>query len=224
MEFNKIKVEEIFTSIQGEGPYIGVKQVFVRLCGCNLSCSYCDTETDSASAKFYNIDELAAIINTEKNVHSVSFTGGEPLLHSDILRELFPKILKPIYLETNGTLADNLETVIKDVDFISADVKLKSASGMSLMSEHSEFLDVCKSYGKEVFIKVVFDENISDEEIFEVAMLAERFNILLVLQPMMKNDKLVPSSLFMQKVFDKFVDKYANVRLIPQTHKFLNLM
>ena len=41
---NKIKVKEIFASIQGEGPYVGYKQLFVRFCNCNLKCNYCDTE------------------------------------------------------------------------------------------------------------------------------------------------------------------------------------
>lgn len=41
---NKTKIREIFTSIQGEGLYIGVKQLFIRFCGCNLKCDYCDTQ------------------------------------------------------------------------------------------------------------------------------------------------------------------------------------
>ena len=44
---NKTKVREIFTSIQGEGPYVGVKQLFVRFCGCNLRCDYCDTDVST---------------------------------------------------------------------------------------------------------------------------------------------------------------------------------
>ena len=44
---NKIKIKEIFESIQGEGPYVGYKQLFVRFCNCNLKCNYCDTEFSS---------------------------------------------------------------------------------------------------------------------------------------------------------------------------------
>lgn len=40
----KTKVNEIFASIQGEGPVVGYKQLFIRFCRCNLNCSYCDTE------------------------------------------------------------------------------------------------------------------------------------------------------------------------------------
>ena len=38
------KINEIFSSIQGEGPVVGYKQLFIRFCGCNLNCNYCDTE------------------------------------------------------------------------------------------------------------------------------------------------------------------------------------
>ena len=42
-EQHKAKIKEIFASIQGEGPYVGVKQLFIRFCACNLNCDYCDT-------------------------------------------------------------------------------------------------------------------------------------------------------------------------------------
>lgn len=217
------RIEEIFTSIQGEGPYIGCKQLFIRFCGCNLSCTYCDTETGSENATMYKVDELANIINSEKNIHSVSITGGEPLLHSDFLVDLFSKISVPVYLETNGTLYKELENVIDLVDVVSADVKLESASGLCLYDYHEKFLEVCVKHNKEVFIKIVFDENLSDDEIVKVVGLARKYGILLVLQPMMKGEKIVPSTEFVEKIFDKFSEKYFNVRLIPQTHKFLSV-
>ena len=58
---NKAKIKEIFTSIQGEGPFIGHKQLFVRFCGCNLSCKYCDTDYRTVDSKEYTIDELVGI-------------------------------------------------------------------------------------------------------------------------------------------------------------------
>ena len=56
-----VKVKEIFTSIQGEGPFVGYKQLFIRLCGCNLNCKYCDTDFSSENAKNYTLEELLAI-------------------------------------------------------------------------------------------------------------------------------------------------------------------
>ena len=104
---NKVKVKEIFASIQGEGPYVGYKQLFVRFCNCNLKCNYCDTEFSSNSG-FIEIcpNELAQKVNEYKNVHSVSLTGGEPLLSVEFLRDFLPLVNKKIYLETNATLSD----------------------------------------------------------------------------------------------------------------------
>ena len=53
----KVRVREIFASIQGEGPYIGYKQLFIRLCSCNLHCKYCDTEFDIQNSKEYSKEE-----------------------------------------------------------------------------------------------------------------------------------------------------------------------
>ena len=50
-----VRVKEIFTSIQGEGPYVGYKQLFIRLCGCNLNCSYCDTDFGVNDSKEYSV-------------------------------------------------------------------------------------------------------------------------------------------------------------------------
>ena len=97
---NKVKIKEIFASIQGEGPYVGYKQLFIRFCNCNLKCNYCDTEFSSNSDfEEYCPNELAEKVNEFKDVHSVSLTGGEPLLSVDFLKEFLPLVNKKIYLE-----------------------------------------------------------------------------------------------------------------------------
>ena len=218
-----IKIEEIFTSIQGEGPYIGTKQVFIRLCGCNLNCNYCDTYTGTTNAKDYTLEELCSVVEKEKNIHSVSITGGEPLLHYEFLADFCKKINIPIYLETNGTLCEELRHIINNVDIVSADIKLKSASGIELYEKHDEFIGICKSFNTDIFAKIVFDSNITDYEINKVVEIAKKHNILIVLQPMMKNDTMSVDGEFVEYIFNKFIQLYKNVRLIPQTHKFLNL-
>ena len=52
-----VNIKEIFSSIQGEGPYVGEKHVFVRFCKCNLACKYCDT--DFISGNEFSVDEFA---------------------------------------------------------------------------------------------------------------------------------------------------------------------
>ena len=152
----KAKITEIFESIQGEGVYAGQRQVFVRLAGCNLCCSYCDTEFDYF--KEYSAAELLSeIASFGKGFHSISFTGGEPLLQKDFLKEVMPLAKQSgdrIYLETNGTLPLALREVIKDVDIVAMDIKLSSSGGhKDFWREHREFLSICA--GKDVFIKAV---------------------------------------------------------------------
>lgn len=221
MQKQSTKIREIFTSIQGEGPYVGQKHIFVRFCKCNLNCAYCDTDFNSQNAKDYNIDDLALNL-ADNDAEVISFTGGEPLLELDFLKEFLceykSKLNKKIYLETNGTLYKNLAQIIDYIDIISMDIKLQSATGQkNLFFENEEFLKIAQK--KETFIKVVFDENISDDEIEKVAYLAKKYNTLLILQPKMPINK----GLDLDNIYNKFYKKYKNIRLIPQVHKYLNL-
>ncbi len=217
------KIKEIFKSIQGEGPFVGYKQLFVRFCKCNLTCKYCDTDFNIADSKEYSVEELAEIINKAKDCHSVSFTGGEPLLEKDFLEKLFPKINLPIYLETNGTLYQTLEELIDYITYISADIKLPSCSGnKELWNEHEKFFEIASK--KALFAKAVFEENITEFEIERMCNIAKKYNIELILQPMMRGKISTVDSAFMEKVLDSCLIKYKRVRLIPQVHKFIDVI
>lgn len=217
------KIREIFASIQGEGPLVGYKQLFVRFCGCNLNCKYCDTEFDIKNAKEYSVDELVEIVNQNTDCHSLSLTGGEPLLSFNFLNELAAKSKLPLYLETNGTLHKNLEEIINCIDYISADIKLPSCTGLKpLWDEHNEFFKIASQ--KILFAKAVFDSSIEDEEIKKACDLCRKYNIELILQPMMIGNKPSISSSFMEKTLNKALTYYAKVRLIPQVHKFIDVL
>lgn len=221
---NKALIKEFFESIQGEGPYVGYNQLFIRFSKCNLDCQFCDTDFISELNE-YSPQELADIVNKRANIHSVSLTGGEPLLEIDFLKEFLPLVNKKIFLETNGTLYKNLEKVIDKIDIVSMDVKLPSTSGnQDLFEVHKCFIDVAKKANKEIYLKVVFDENTTDEEISICANLAKENDILLVLQPKMDGEVLNLKADIIHSTFYKFAEKYHNVRLIPQVHKFLNLL
>ena len=142
--FNKTYIKEIFSSIQGEGIYVGEKQIFVRFCKCNLKCNYCDTDFKTEKAKEYSTKELYKLLN-KIPVDTVSFTGGEPLSDVEFLIELLSKfdLNKKIYLETNGTCYDELSKIIDYVDVVSMDIKLSSAT-----KQVNRFLD------NEKFLKI----------------------------------------------------------------------
>lgn len=215
-----VKVNEIFPSIQGEGPYVGYKQLFVRFCNCNLKCNYCDT--DYAGGKDYNPCELADEVNKFTDVHSISLTGGEPLLQTEFLKDFLPRVNKKIYLETNATLADKFLEVKPFIDIVSADIKLESATGLKdTYKFHDKFFEACK--GIETFAKIVFNDKISSEEIAKCCELGKKYAIELILQPEMRENEMSVSSEFCAEILDKFLQKYENVRLIPQVHKFLDV-
>ena len=217
-----IKIKEIFSSIQGEGPYVGEFQTFVRSTRCNLSCKYCDTDFSfDENSKEYTFDEFFRVLENEK-AKVLSLTGGEPLLEADFYAEFLKnykqKLDKKIYLETNGTLFDELKKVIDFVDVISMDVKLKSACAQEIpLDVFDKFLSVATK--KEAFIKVVFDENISQKEIDDISNLSKKYSVLLVLQPKMPMSK----DFEFNEIYEKFFQNYKNIRLIPQVHKFLNV-
>lgn len=102
----RLQVREIFYTIQGEGPYQGHPAVFVRLSGCNLACTFCDTEWDDVKDPYRGIDEILDEIMVKKGPATlVVLTGGEPARQD--LSLLIPQLIKYfdiVQLETAGTL------------------------------------------------------------------------------------------------------------------------
>lgn len=218
------KINEIFLSIQGEGPVVGCKQLFIRFCGCNLHCDYCDT--DFNNGKVYTPKSLYDEISSEydlASVHSLSLTGGEPLLSCEFLKEFLP-LLKgkiKVYLETNATMVKEFNEIKSLIDIVSADIKLPSSTGINVLDKNAKFIKNC--IGIETFAKIVFDENITDEEIDFCAGIGNDTGIELILQPKMFGCNMSVSSEFCEQILDKFTKIYPNTRLIPQVHKFLNV-
>lgn len=182
----KGKISEIFESIQGEGIYVGEKQIFVRFFGCNLNCKYCDTKL----RWFFEYDPqelLDEIQEFGNEYHSVSFTGGEPLLQKDFLKEAL-KLTKAKgyknYLETNGTLADELAEVIDYVDIVAMDLKLPSSTGLAdFWQAHKKFIDI--AFKKEVFLKAVICNSTTEDDLKSALKFIKETNKtpLLILQP-----------------------------------------
>lgn len=219
---DKVKIKEIFPSIQGEGPFVGYKQLFIRFCGCNLSCSYCDTDFRTVNSRDYSVEELLEVVRKYPDCHSVSLTGGEPLLNTGFLKEFLPQCPIPVYLETNATLAGELGEVIDFIDYIAADIKIASCTGgVDIFGEHDRFFKAASC--KKLFAKIVFDSKITDNEIMQCCKLGAKYNIELILQPKMSDLELDVPLEHIEMTLDKFLKKYKKVRLIPQVHKFLHI-
>ncbi len=231
---------EIFSSAQGEGPYIGFRQVFVRFEGCNLSCRYCDTEHGPGKHPCCRVEpaeeggrEIFAEnpVSPEEAVsyiqrflqalphHSVSFTGGEPLLHAHYIGAVAKMIPAKIFLETNGTMADALEEILPGIDIVSMDVKPPSAAGEDLWEKHREFLKTAAK--KKVYVKLVVTADLPEDELVTACRLVADVSsdIPLILQPVTPAGGCIPPGpaelLGMQA---KALRTLRNVRLIPQAH------
>lgn len=237
-----INVVEVFSSIQGEGQCVGYRQVFVRLVGCNLGCAFCDTpesrefiagaqvEETPGKRDFkvlsnpLSIHELANAINKLLILphHSISLTGGEPLCQGEAIVELAPLIKGTIYLETNGTLPVELARVLPYIDVISMDIKLPSITGQELWSEHEEFLRLANT--RSVFVKVVVTDKTTQDEFYKAIQLIASVNsaIPFIIQPVTPiNDcgRVSPDQVLAWQ--EQALKYLTDVRVIPQTHKFM---
>lgn len=113
-----LRVQEIFYSIQGEGPYAGMPAVFLRLAGCNLRCSFCDTDFESNMDSLYSleavIDAVREVVDAQREQAAPGWhpkllviTGGEPMLQNFApLAKHFARTgeFEMIQVETAGTV------------------------------------------------------------------------------------------------------------------------
>lgn len=227
----KAKIVEIFQSIQGEGKYVGVKQVFVRFFECPMHCVWCDTphSIGDTTREFqeYSFDEIARKIDElREGCHSVSLTGGEPLLQKDFIKMLLPFFKQRgllAYLETSGILYKELQEIIDMVDIVAMDFKLPSSTKcQAYWKEHEEFLRIASQ--KDMFIKAVITSDTEEKDMKRSIDLIASFdpNILFILQPNyleMKNG-VIQKCLKFQEDCSK---RLNNVRILPQVHKLMKL-
>ncbi|MFA5072352.1 MAG: 7-carboxy-7-deazaguanine synthase QueE [Nitrospirota bacterium] len=243
-------VQEVFSSIQGEGPRIGERQIFVRFQGCDIQCQYCDTPSSieqadpakgdcsiQSSLKPVRYEQISNPIPWRDLVRycsrlvipgtshpTVSVTGGEPLLQANFLRTWLPEIRKTftVYLETNGIHVDALEKVCDFVDVVSMDFKLPSATGLGLFwKEHEDFLSLLN--GKNVFVKAVITRTTVVEDILQSARILRKFKttIPLILQP--AGGTFAPDASLLMHFQEEALGLVSDVRVIPQIHRFLGL-
>ncbi len=143
----RFKIAEMFVSINGEGPRAGELAVFLRFCGCNLNCSYCDTRwanTDDVKYRLASAEELVEYVKST-GVKNVTLTGGEPLLQTDIARLIAQLGTSgaEVEIETNGSVPLKDIVSLSPRPAITSDYKLPS-SGMEkyMLTENFSYITI----------------------------------------------------------------------------------
>ena len=226
------RVTEIFSSIQGEGPRMGERHIFIRFEACHMECAYCDESLKTG--RQMSLPAMLRKIGMLEKAHGphscVSLTGGEPLLHADFLMVLCPALRKRgfrILLETSGILWKSFSKVVRDCDIIAMDLKLQSVTRQAdFLEEHRKFLKAAK--GKETYIKIVVSPRLEQAEYEKhlrmVASVARETPVYL--QAVSRGRKVLPGPALMrllmklQRTGAKWV---PDIRVGIQLHKLLNV-
>ena len=191
-------IGQIFNSIQGEGLYVGRRQVFVRFAGCSLDCNFCDSEnfrqfqlptceveTKPSSMKIERVRNpmtQAQVLRHVKRLatpdtHSVSLTGGEPLNAGDFLVDIAKGCKRAglaTYLETNGASSEMMRKVIRYIDIAAIDIKLPEHLAVparnwpTLLKEELSCIELSLKGGVKTFVKIVVLPSTSEKTVSRV--------------------------------------------------------
>lgn len=256
----EVNLVEIFSSVQGEGPHVGVPTLFVRFGGCDLRCGWCDSphtwkpagrcrlEQSPGSAEFREVENPVPIEDALVAAEALgparhrfaSLTGGEPLLQPQAVRALGEGLRARglrVHLETHGIATEALGAVIDVVDVVSMDWKLGSdvrslarrapGSEESFHAEHERFLRVAR-HAPEVVVKVIVTCASRDEELDEMARRVASVDraVPVVIQPVTPSGsaRTTPGAGQLLAWTARLQSELRDVRLIPQTHKFLGTL
>lgn len=204
-----MRICEMFTSIQGESSYAGRPCTFLRLTGCNLRCSYCDTQYAFDGGQEIDVDAIVDYVH-KAGLPLVEITGGEPLLQSQGLRELTTRLLDcgyQVLIETNGSLS------IRDLDtrlVIILDLKTPGSG----MAERNDFTNLAYLKAADEIKFVIGDRSDYEwsKEIIEHYDLGNRY--ILLFSP-------VTGLLGPRRLAEWIIEDRLPARLNLQLHKYI---
>ena len=240
---------EIFSAIQGEGPRVGERHLFVRFAHCDMDCVYCDTPKCHVELPEWRFERTPGMRDFERRPNpepfgalaalvkglleraprheAVSFTGGEPLLQPEAVRTLADVARScgvATLLETDANFPEAYASLRDAIDVLSMDWKLASATGRpTQVAAHRRTLEL--SRGREAYVKAVFVEETPEAEVLEAARaVAElRPDVPLVLQPVspMGPIRRAPSPSKTLALHAAAPGVHRRVRVIPQVHRLM---
>lgn len=232
----RARISEIFTSIEGEGIFVGKKTLFIRFSGCHLKCKWCDTKyalpLDSGTE--YQIDEIEDLILRELQpfTYKVNFTGGEPLLQTDALIELAGFIKKQTslktYIESSCFDSELFSKVLPYIDickieFKTADSKVVDNKDYdNLLLNEIKCLELAVESNKTTYIKIVVTNSTHLDSfknlVYNISKKIKPSDILsFIIQPSHVIDQ--PSVNKLLNIYDIVQPIFPEVRIIPQLHK-----
>lgn len=209
---DSLEIKNIFKTIQGEGPFAGQPAIFIRLGGCNLACSFCDTDfEDFKTLELYeilnNVQELSINSRNLRSVNLAVITGGEPFRQP--IEQLCTRLIDLGYvvqIETNGTIYRDLP---KEVHIVCS--PKPGAGGYKTIRE--DLLERISAMKFLVAKNIRFYDSIS-----EVGQ--TKYNIPVYIQPIDLNDE----ELNQENIeFAIACSLETGSRLSIQIHKYLNI-
>ena len=233
----KVRLFEIFTSVEGEGILYGTKTLFVRLAGCPFTCFYCDTKETLPldSGTEYTVDDANRLIDSHlKNyTYKVNFTGGDPLIQHKAVALLAKHIQDkniPTYLESSCFDIDRFNHVLPFIDIVKIEFKTKDSDFVTLkhyakfIKHTMECLKSSLDTNKTTFIKIVVSSKTQLDEferlVKEIFDIATNRNIDgFVIQPSYGISE--PSLDHLLCLYDVVYPYYNAVKVVPQLHKFI---
>ncbi|HIH46600.1 MAG TPA: 7-carboxy-7-deazaguanine synthase QueE [Candidatus Nitrosotenuis sp.] len=233
----KVRLFEIFTSLEGEGILYGTKTLFVRLAGCPFTCFYCDTKESLPmdSGNEYDITDACELIekNLKDKTYKVNFTGGDPLVQTDAVIEMAKFVHSkkiPTYLESSCYDSKKFEKVLPHIDFVKVELKTKDSDFVdqkhysTLIENALDCLKKSISAKKPTYVKIVVSAKTDLETFTDLTQ-----KIFKITNPRDLNGFIIqptygiaePTLQQLLNFYDVVYPYFSDVRVVPQLHKLI---